>query len=136
MATYPFVWYDSNIDLNKEFNAEGHPTDLEGDVASGQETAAQIVVQTLKADRSYTFKKKGHEEQYRLNADIEGYFNKAQAEAGKIQPATEKEQKSMVALKNQLKEGIQAITCCQKRIKVADRQIMDGRWSKHMIMMN
>ena len=84
---------------------------LEGDVASRQ---------TLKADRSYTFKKKGHEEQYRFNVDIEGYFNKAQAEAGKIQPATEKEQKSMVALKNQLKEGIQAIACRQKRIKVAD----------------
>ena len=45
---------------------------LEGDVASGQENAAQIVVQKLKADRSYTFRKKGHEEQYRFNASIEG----------------------------------------------------------------
>ena len=42
-------------------------------------------------------------------------------EAAKIQPTTEKEQKSLEALKNQLKEVIQAIACRQKRIKVADR---------------
>lgn len=94
---------------------------LEGDVASGQENAAQIVVQKLKADRSYTFRKKGHEEQYRFNASIEGQFTKAQVEAAKIQPATEREQKSLDVLKNQLKEGIQAIAYRQKRIKVADR---------------
>ena len=42
-------------------------------------------------------------------------------EAEKIQPATVKEQKSLDALKSQLKEGMRAIACRQKRIKVADR---------------
>ena len=32
---------------------------LERDVTAGQDNAAQIVVQKLKADRSYTFRKKG-----------------------------------------------------------------------------
>ena len=32
---------------------------LKGNVAAGQDNAAQIVTQKLKADRSYTFHKKG-----------------------------------------------------------------------------
>ena len=94
---------------------------LEGDVASGQDNAARIVVEELKADRSYTFRKEGHKEQYQFNAGVESRFTKAQVEAAKIQPTAEKEQKSLEALNNQRKEGIQAIACCQKRIKVADR---------------
>ena len=93
---------------------------LEGDVAARQDNAAQIVVQKLKADRSYTFRKKGHEEQYRFNADIKRHLNKTQGEAAKIHPPTEKE-RSLEVLKVQLQEGIQAIACRQKRIKVADR---------------
>ena len=64
--------------------------------------------------------KKGHEEQYRFNADIESHLNKAQGEAAKVHPPTE-ERRSLEALKAQLQEGIQAIACRQKRIKVADR---------------
>ena len=93
---------------------------LEGDVASGQDNATRIVVEKLKTDRSYTFRKKGHEEQYQFNAGVESHFIKAQVEAAKIQPTMEKEQKSLEALNNQLKERIQAIACRQKRIKVAD----------------
>ena len=88
---------------------------LEGDVAAGQDNAAQIVVQKLKADRSYTFRKKGHEEQYRFNADIGSHLNKAQGEAAKIHPPTEKERRSLETLKAQLQEGIQAISCWQKK---------------------
>ena len=40
---------------------------LDRDVTAGQDNAAQIGVQKLKADRSYTFHKKGHKEQYRFN---------------------------------------------------------------------
>ena len=101
---------------------------LEGDVTAGQDNIAQIVVQKLKADRSYTFRKKGHEEQYRFNADIKSHLNKVQGEAAKIHPPSEKERRSLEALKPQLQEGIQAIVCWQnKRIKVADRS--DYGWA-------
>ena len=99
---------------------------LEGDVAAGQDNATQIVVQKLKADHSYTFCKKGHEEQYRFNAEIKSHLNKVQGEAAKIHPPTEKERRSLEVLKAQLQEGIQAIACRQKRIKLADRS--DNGW--------
>lgn len=92
---------------------------MEGDVTARQDNAAQIVVQKLKADRSYVFWKKGHEEQYQFNAEIKSHFSKAQVETAKIHPSMEKE-KSLEVLKNQLQEGIQMIACRQKRIKVAD----------------
>ena len=54
-------------------------------------------------------------------------MNKAQGEAAKIHPPAEKERRSLEVLKAQLQEGIQAIACQQKRIKVADRS--DYGWA-------
>ena len=126
ISTAQFQLLMDEIKKNRE-DVQQRLDKLEGDVAAGQDNAAQIVVQKLKADRSYTFRKKGHEEQYRFNADIESHLNKAQGEAAKIHPSTEKERRSLEALKAQLQEGIQAIACRQKRIKVADRS--DYGWA-------
>ena len=48
---------------------------LESDVASVQDNAARIVVEKLKADRSCTFRKKGHEEQNRFNAGVKPFHH-------------------------------------------------------------
>ena len=61
--------------------------------------------------------------------DVESHFTQVQLEATEILPTTDEEQKSMEALTNQLKEGIQAIACCQKRIKVAEAVWLDGSQS-------
>ena len=126
ISTAQFQLLMDEIKKNRE-DVQQRLDKLEGDVAAGQDNAAQIVVQKLKADRSYTFRKKGHEEQYRFNADIESHLNRVQGEAAKIHPPTEKERRSLEALKAQLQEGIQAIACRQKRIKVADRS--DYGWA-------
>ena len=120
ISTAQFQLLMDEIKKNRE-DVQQRLDKLEGDVAAGQDSAAQIVVQKLKANRSYTFRKKGHEEQYRFNADIESHLNKAQGEAAKIHPPTEKERRSLEVLKVQLQEGIQAFACRQKRIKVVDR---------------
>ena len=44
---------------------------LQKEVSANQDKTAQTIVQKLKADRGYTFRKKGHEQQFRFNLDID-----------------------------------------------------------------
>ena len=64
---------------------------LQEEIAAGQDDATERVVKKLRVDRGYTFKKKGHEHQFRFNAEIEERIVKAQTEAAKIKPASSKE---------------------------------------------
>ena len=50
---------------------------LQEEVAAAKDDAAQKIVKKLKADRGYTFWKKGHEQQFRFNADIDEHIQKA-----------------------------------------------------------
>ena len=52
---------------------------LQEEVAANQVDAAQKIVKKLKADCGYTFRKKGQEQQFRFNADINEHIQKAQA---------------------------------------------------------
>ena len=58
ISTAQFQLLMDEIKKNRE-DVQQRLDKLEGDVAAGQDNAAQIVVQKLKADRSYTFRKKG-----------------------------------------------------------------------------
>ena len=80
------------------------------------DNAVQMVVQKLKANCSYAFRKKGTRNNIcRYNADIKSHLNKAQGEAAKIHPPMEKERRSLEVLKVQLYDGIKAIACRQKK---------------------
>ena len=92
----------------------------------GQQDATDKVVKKLASERSYIFKKKGYEQQFHFNAEVEDHILKAKSEAGKVQPATEKDAKVLEKLQAELIEGTQAIAYRQKRIKVAD--CLDFGW--------
>ena len=68
---------------------------LQEEVAATQDDAAQKIVKKLKADRGYTFRKKGHEQQFRFNADINEHIQKARDEAEKIEPSSAAERKAL-----------------------------------------
>lgn len=91
---------------------------LQKEISAKRDDAAQRVVQKLKADRGYAFRKKGHEQQFRFNSDIVEHIQRAQAEAGKIQPLSDAEEKSLDKLKAELHKGSEAIAARQKQIKV------------------
>ena len=94
---------------------------LQEELAATQDDVAQKIVKKLKADHGYTFRKKGHEQQFRFNADIDEHIQKARDEAEKIEPSSAAERKALDKLKIELHEGSQEIAARQKRIKVADR---------------
>ena len=49
---------------------------LQEEVATSQDDVVQKIVKKLKADRGYTFWKKGHEQQFWFNADIDNVSRK------------------------------------------------------------
>ena len=87
---------------------------LREDVTLGQQDATDKVVKKLASERGYVFKRKGHEQQFRFNTEVEDRIQKAQSEAAKVQPATEKDAKVLEKLQAELKEGTQAIAYRQK----------------------
>ena len=94
---------------------------LERDVQAGQEMAAEKVVKKLKRDRGYEFKKKGHERQYLFNDDIKDKMDSAAASLAKVTPANPKDKEALDNAAKELKEGVDAVTLCQKLIRLADR---------------
>ena len=102
-------------DMQPKFNT------LQEEITARQDNATERVVKKLKVDQGYTFKKEGHEHQFRFNVEIEERIVKAQTEAAKIKLARTKEARALETLQQELKEGIQLIALQQKHIKVADR---------------
>ena len=85
---------------------------LQEEVAATQDDAAQKIAKKLKADRG-AFRKKGHERQFRFNADIDEHIQKARDEAEKIEPSSAAERKALEKLKTELHEGSQEIAARQ-----------------------
>ena len=76
---------------------------LQKEVLANQDKTAQTIVQKLKADRGYTFHKKGHEQQ-----------SWAREEAVKIIPSSKMGAKSLKKLKAELHQGSQVIAARPK----------------------
>ena len=93
---------------------------LQQDVTSGQDDAAQLVMKNLKSDRGVVFRKKGHETQFRFNSDMEDHIGHALTEATKL-PATDATGKTIETLQEELRAGMRAIANRQKLIKIADQ---------------
>ena len=87
---------------------------LQKEVSANQDKTAQTIVQKLKADLGYTYRKKGHEQQFRFNLDIDEHIQKAQEEVVKIIPSSETGAKSLEKLKAELHQDSQAIAARQK----------------------
>ena len=83
---------------------------LQKEVSANQENVAERIVKKLKVDCGYMFQKKGHEQQFQFNADINEHIQKAQDEADKIKPLSAAEKKVLDKLKTELHKGNQEIT--------------------------
>ena len=68
--------FEKLMDEIKQMQAEKQEKigKLQEEVGTNQDDAAQKIVKKLKADRGYTFRKKGYEQQFRFNADIDEHI--------------------------------------------------------------
>ena len=94
---------------------------LERDVYAGQDDAADRVVKRLKREKGLEFKKKGHEIQYLFNEGLGDKMESASAALAKVNATGASDKTALDQAKAELQEGMQAITQCQKLIRLADR---------------
>ena len=67
-------------------------TELQQQVTSSQIASPKLVVQKIKEEHGYTFRKKGHEKQWRFNKAMDSHLDNALDELKKIpQPTDEKD---------------------------------------------
>ena len=94
--------------------------ELQRKVTANQESSSEEVVSKLK-QRAYRFKQKGNEAQFAFNSSVEERIQSAKRELTKLTTADSKDQSSVRKATIQLDEGLKAIACRQKHIKIADR---------------
>ena len=94
--------------------------ELRRNVTASQEIASEEVVTKLK-QRTYQFRKKGNEAQFQFNSSVEDHVQSAKRELAKLTPTDASDQASVRRATLHLDQGLQAIACRQKHIKLADR---------------
>ena len=93
--------------------------ELRRKLTASQEDASEEVVTKLK-QRSYQFRRKGNEAQFQFNSSVEDHVQSAKREIAKLTPTDAKDQASVRKAMAHLDQGLQAIACRQKHIKLAD----------------
>ena len=97
-------------------------TQLQQQVTSAQVASTKLVVQKIEEERGYTFRKKGHEKQWRFNKAVYSHIDNALDELEKLPPATDdKTAKIVENVREELTQGREEIANRQKKIKMADR---------------
>ena len=97
-------------------------TELQQQVTSSRATSMKLVVQKIEEERGYTFRKKGHEKQWRFNKAVDSHMDNALDELKKIpRSSDEKTTKIMDNVQEELEKGREEIADRQKKIKMADR---------------
>ena len=104
-------------DLQAEFTDK--LVKLQKKVTARQESSSQGVVEKIQ-NRSYQFRRKGNEEQFKFNASVDKHLGAAK-ELSKLEPQTEEENNTIAHSKAHLDEGMKKIAVRQKHIKIADR---------------
>ena len=96
-------------------------TELEQQVTSSQETLTKLVAQKIEEEHDYTFRKKGHEKQWRFNKVVDSHIDNALDEIKKL-PGSKYQNTAMIMENIQeLTKGREEIADRQKKIKMADR---------------
>ena len=88
------------------------------------EKATERALKCIRMDQSLQFQRKGHEEQYHFNADIQDHLVSASKQLEKLAPQ-DKEKPIVEKAMKELKEGLSSLTERQKRIRFAD-QVENG----------
>ena len=97
-------------------------TQLQQQVISAQAASTKLVVQKIEEERGYTFRKKGHEKQWRFNKAVDNHIDNTLDELKKMPPTTdEKTAKIVKSVREELNKGREEIADRQKKIKMADR---------------
>ena len=96
---------------------------LQQEVTRSQEESMKHIVQKLNDKKKLSSKKVGNKKQFHFNQSLEQHLNAAQRELSKIDTSSMNEEvkKTIEAAREELKEGQQEVTACQKRIYLADR---------------
>ena len=94
--------------------------ELQQQVTLLQETSTKLVVQKIEQERGYTFRKKGHEKQWRFNKVVDSHIDNALDELKLPRSTDENTANIMDNIQEQLIKGREEIADHQK-IKMADR---------------
>ena len=96
--------------------------ELQQQVTSSQTASTKLIVQKIEEERGYTFRKKGHEKQWRFNKAVDNHLDNALDELKKMpRPTDEKTSKIMDNVQEGLAKGREEIADRQKKIKMTDR---------------
>ena len=107
-------------------------TELQQQVTSSQATSTKLVVQKIEEERGYTFRKKGHEKQWRFNKAVDSHMDNALDELKIPRSSDEKTAKIMDNVQEELEKGREEIADRQKRLKWRIDPNTVGGWWKHM----
>ena len=96
---------------------------LEKDVTAAQEDATERAIKRAKRDRPIEFKRKGHQEQYVFNKEVDDRLEAAAKKIKKLAPAAAdgKSKKFLQEALDELKADQEAIAVRQKHIRIADQ---------------
>ena len=99
------------------------PKKLEKDVTAAQAEATERVLKKAKRGRPVEFKRKGHQEQYSFNEEVEDRLEAAAKKIKKLAPVANEgnPKKFLQEALDELKEGQEAIAKRQKHIRIADQ---------------
>ena len=94
---------------------------LESEVAAGQDSAARRACKKMRLERAPEFKKKGHERQYAFIEGVKDHVDAASQILSKLKPADDREEATVKAAMEELEQGRKALLARQKLIRIADR---------------
>jgi len=96
---------------------------LEADLAAtkeSQEESTERALKRIRRDRPLQFQRKGHEEQFRFNLDVQDHVAAAANHLGKLAPS-EKDKPIIERALKELEEGSSTLAERQKHIRLADQ---------------
>jgi len=96
---------------------------LEADLAETKESheeSTERALKRIKRDRPLQFQKKGHEEQFKFNLDVQDHVSAAASHLGKLAPS-EKDKPIVEKAIKELEEGASTLAERQKHIRLADQ---------------
>ena len=94
---------------------------LESEVAAGQDSAAQRACKKMRLERAPEFKKEGHERQYVFIEGVKDHVDGASQILSKLKAADDREEATVKPAMEELNQGRKVLLARQKLIHIEDR---------------
>ena len=112
----------SNSQQDNQCDLDAKLKKLEKDVAAAQQDETERALRKAKRGRLMEFRRKGHQEQFEFNEQVEDHLEAASKKIKKIaDPADSDSKKFLKEALEELQEGVDVVAERQKHIQIADQ---------------